>query len=197
MSVELLILAVTAFVATDIDDFVLLAALFGSRTLKSKNIVIGQLVGIGTLVLVSSVAALAALSIPPGWANLLGVLPLALGIRGAITWFRPAEKETAETPMVLPSVFGRSEIVSVACLTVASGGDNLAIYIPLFSSSPAVIPLYAAVFALMTVLWCALGRLLVSYRRAAGWIERYSQVLVPVVLFGLGLHILSGAFALL
>jgi cadmium resistance protein CadD (predicted permease) len=195
VSVEWLSVAVSAFVATNIDDFVLLIALFGGRRLKSANIVIGQMVGIGLLVLISGVAALAALSIPPGWINLLGIVPLAIGIRGAITWFKRADDVVDD--MTLSTPFGQSEVLTVASLTVANGGDNLAVYIPLFASSAAAIPLYAAVFAAMTLLWCLIGKLFVSHRTVASLVKRYGEVFVPVILFVLGLRILSGAFVLL
>jgi cadmium resistance protein CadD (predicted permease) len=197
MNIEELSVAVSAFAATDIDDFVLLAALFGGGKLKSRSIVIGQLVGIGALVLVSSVAAMAALSIPPGWTNLLGVVPLALGIRGAMSWFRRDEADQTFDDWKPFNAFGRSETFAVAGLTVINGGDNLAVYIPLFSSSAAAIPQYAAVFAVMTLLWCWIGRALVTHPSVRLVIERFGHVLVPMVLFGLGLHILSGAFVLL
>jgi cadmium resistance protein CadD (predicted permease) len=195
-SIELLSVAVSVFVATDIDDFVLLIALFGSGKFKPTSIVIGQLLGIGLLVVVSSVAAIAALSIRPGWTNLLGFIPLAVGIRGAITWFWHSRRDEVDDVM-FSKAFGRSEVLTVASLTVANGGDNLAVYIPLFASSAADIPMYFTVFALMTLLWCLLGRLLVSHQTIASLIQRYGKVLVPVVLFGLGLRILSGAFVLL
>jgi cadmium resistance protein CadD (predicted permease) len=196
MNIEELSVAVTAFAATDVDDFVLLAALFGGGKLRSGSIVVGQLVGIGALVLVSTVAALAALSIPPGWTNLLGIVPLALGIRSAITWFR-SDEDANFVDRVPFNTVGRSEVFAVAGLTVVNGGDNLAVYIPLFSSSVTTIPLYASVFAVMTVLWCWIGRTLVTHSAVRSIIERFGHVLVPVVLFGLGLHILSGAFVLL
>jgi cadmium resistance protein CadD (predicted permease) len=193
--IELLSVAVTAFVATNVDDFVLLAALFGSGKHETKHVVIGLLLGIGLLVFVSSVAAIAALSIPPGWTNLLGIFPLAIGVRGAITWFRYSDDEVGAPTFSKASE--RRGILNVASLTIANGGDNLAVYIPLFASSAAGIPKYASVFAVMTLLWCLLGRLLVSHRITASLVERYGHVFVPVILFGLGLRILSGAFVLL
>ncbi len=48
-----------------------------------------------------------------------------------------------------------SKVVAVASVTLANGGDNLGVYIPLFSSSPAH-PLHA-VNKVMTGAWCALG----------------------------------------
>ena len=58
----------------------------------------------------------------------------------------------------------RSEAAFVTLLTIANGGDNLSVYIPLFSIHRAFIPLYALIFGVMTALWCLLGYYLTSHR---------------------------------
>jgi cadmium resistance protein CadD (predicted permease) len=50
-----------------------------------------------------------------------------------------------------------SQILAVASVTVANGGDNLGVYIPLFANEPKSIGMYAALFALLTAIWCAVG----------------------------------------
>ena len=90
----------------------------------------------------------------------------------------------------------RSQILAVAGVTVANGGDNLGLYIPLFGREPALIPLYAGVFAAMTALWCLAGYLLVQNRLLGGHFRRYGHLALPIVLIALGLWILSGVRAL-
>jgi cadmium resistance protein CadD (predicted permease) len=41
-------------------------------------------------------------------------------------------------------------VFAVAAVTVANGGDNLALYIPVFASSLQAIPIYVRTFAVMT-----------------------------------------------
>jgi cadmium resistance protein CadD (predicted permease) len=90
-----------------------------------------------------------------------------------------------------------SQVLAVAGVTVANGGDNLGVYIPLFASATGMIPLYVALVAAMTALWCSLGYLLVHNRLLGQHICRYGRVVLPFVLIALGLHILSGARVLL
>ena len=52
------------------------------------------------------------------------------------------------------------------------------------------------VFALMTVLWCVAGNLLVSHPRLIGSMRGLSRRLLPYVLIVLGVWILSGAIGL-
>jgi len=90
-----------------------------------------------------------------------------------------------------------AQALAVAGVTVANGGDNLGAYIPLFASAPAAVLGYAAIFAVLTGVWCALGHWLATHRALSGPIRRYGPVALPLVLIGLGLHILAGAAALL
>ena len=84
--------------------------------------------------------------------------------------------------------------LTVAGVTLANGGDNLGVYIPLFATAPQAIGTCVAVFAVMTALWCALGYLMVNNPWIGDRIRRHGHVLLPPVLIALGLYILSGAF---
>ena len=90
-----------------------------------------------------------------------------------------------------------SQWIAVALVTMANGGDNLGVYIPVFSREPAWVPVYAAVFAVMTALWCAAGYWLVNHPIIGARIRKYGHVALPFVLIGLGLHILADARALI
>lgn len=77
--------AAAVFIATDIDDIVILTLLFiTARTTGrpgSWQIVAGQYLGIGALVLLSAVVAAGLLVVPDEWTGLLGLLPITLGVR--------------------------------------------------------------------------------------------------------------------
>jgi cadmium resistance protein CadD (predicted permease) len=197
-----LALSVVVFASTNLDDIFLLAAFFADPRLRPRTVVAGQLLGIGVLVAASAAAALAALAVPPGWIALLGIVPLALGVRGLVELRRGGGPDDEDA---VPAALGegaaerrtRSRVLAVAGVTIANGGDNLGVYIPLFASAPGDIPLHAAVFAVLTGLWCWLGHRLVNNRWAGGAVRRYGHVALPFVLIGLGLFILSGARVLL
>ena len=185
------------FAVTDIDDLLLLTAFFADRRLHPRAVVAGQFAGIGVLIAASAVAALLALAIPPGWIALLGLAPLVLGIRGLyLLWkspdasgdddadeFRAAEARAQQTT--------HSQWMAVAAVTIANGGDNLGVYIPVFSQDLSSIPAYAAVFGVMTAAWCAAGYWLVHHPILGRRIRQYGHIALPFVLVGLGLHILS------
>ena len=70
-------------------------------------------------------------------------------------------------------------MLAVAGVTVANGGDNLGGYIPLFSSAPKLVPLYAAVFAVTTGVWCAIGYHLVHNALLGRRIQRWGRLALP------------------
>jgi cadmium resistance protein CadD (predicted permease) len=186
---SLLGVGILVFAATNTDDLLLLAAFFSDPRFRPGEIVAGQLLGIGALVAVSAAAALAAVAVPPGWVALLGAVPLALGVRALVA---PPDAEASETPRA-----SASRWLSVAAVTVANGGDNLGVYIPLFARAPAAIPVYAAIFAAMTALWCWAGYRLMHHRVFGERLRRLGRRALPFVLIALGVWILAGARALL
>jgi cadmium resistance protein CadD (predicted permease) len=88
---------------------------------------------------------------------------------------------------------GHSQWVAVALTTMANGGDNLGVYVPLFSRELVWIPVYATVFIVMTAVWCGAGYWLVHHPVLGARIRQYGHIALPFVLLGLGLYILADA----
>jgi cadmium resistance protein CadD (predicted permease) len=191
---ETLLTAALVFASTNVDDIVLLSVLFADPELPARAVVSGQFLGIGALVLVSALAGLAAVAVPPEWTALLGAVPLAIGLYKLVGLVRARAPD--ERPRAEHSVAG-SAIGAVAGVTIANGADNLSVYIPLFAANRAAIVFYAGVFALLTGVWCWLGHRLVSNELVGTRLRRYSHIVLPIVLIGIGIHILLGARALL
>ena len=94
---------------------------------------------------------------------------------------------------------GRS-LTAAALVTIASGGDNLAVYIPLFrvggaTRVGAVVAVFVVGEALVTWLVLAGGR----HPKARGVMLRLGHVAVPVLLCCVGILVLveAGTFSLL
>jgi cadmium resistance protein CadD (predicted permease) len=194
------IVGVVVFVTTEIDDLVVLVALYADPQLRNRAIVAGRLLGTGALTATSAVAAVAALTIPSGWTALLGFAPLVLGLRPLLRDEAGDDEAIgqehvhAESRRTRESVY--SQTLAVSSITIANGGDNLGVYIPLFASAPRVVPLYALIFAAMAVIWCLIGYGVVNNPWLGEHIRRYGHIALPFVLIGLGLYILSGALVL-
>lgn len=176
-----------AFAGTNIDDIFILMILYAqaedSRGIMS--VTAGQFLGLGILTAVSMLAALGTQVFLAEYVHLLGLVPLALGIRALPLWHREEEKGEVN------HYAGRQiSAASTALITAANGADNLGVYIPLFSQyslSDFLLTLF--VFALMTALWCRLGSSIADHPYVKKRITRYKHIIVPAVLIVLGLLI--------
>ncbi|HEX6396971.1 MAG TPA: cadmium resistance transporter [Steroidobacteraceae bacterium] len=182
------------FAATDIDDLVLLTAFFADTRMRRGAIVAGQFLGIGALTAASAVAALAALAVPPHWPSLLGVIPLAMGLWKAWELIRDrAEDDDEAGDARRATARSGPQVLIVAAVTMANGGDNLSVYIPLFASNPRGVPVFVVVFAVMTALWCAAAHAFVKHPAGAAMMQRFGHWILPAVLIALGTWILRDA----
>lgn len=191
------LLGVGLFAGTNIDDIFLTMAFFADSRLRRSAIVVGKFVGIGSLTLLSTIAAAGSFVVSPESIALLGVVPLGLGLHALWTNRRAARAaEDGDGIEQAPTAF-LAQVGAVAGVTAANGGDNLGVYVPVFADEFSALPVFVVVFALMTVLWCVAGNLLVSHPRLIGSMRRLSRWLLPYVLIVLGVWILSGAVGLL
>ena len=84
--------------------------------------------------------------------------------------------------------------MAVTTVTIANGGDNIGVYMPVFAtrSFPDILVI-GAVFAAMTALWLAGAYWFVTHPQLGAPIRRYGHWGVPFVLIGLGVMVLYEA----
>ena len=188
---ETLILAVAAFASTNIDDAFVLIAFFGDPRFKGRDVIAGQYAGIAALTLAAWVFALLAYAIPDRDIGWLGILPILIGAMRL--WKAWRQRSAAEPEARLGTLGG---VAAVAAVTIANGGDNIAVYAPLFAgaSIPAVLAT-CAVFTIMVAAWCFAAQVLVRHRTAGALVRTWGRRAAPFVLIALGAYILlrSGA----
>ena len=185
---------ITAFTATNLDDIVILLLFFSQAdALFRRHIVMGQYLGFAALILASLPGFFGSLFLPTAWVGMLGIVPIAIGLNRLLNRDEAevepeAELEPISSPLgslLSPQTYG------VAAITVANGGDNVGIYVPLFASctweSLAVI---LSVFFSLVGVWCYAAYRLTQVPAIADTLTRYGNQFVPFVLIGLGAMIL-------
>ncbi|AFZ08939.1 cadmium resistance transporter [Oscillatoria nigro-viridis PCC 7112] len=193
----------TAFTATNLDDILILLLFFSqvNAVFRRRHIVFGQFLGFSALVLVSIPGFFGRLIFPPDWIGMLGLLPIAIGLSRLLnpeTDDSEAEAELEQSENSFFRNFLSPQTYSVAGVTVANGGDNIGIYVPLFASNTLEsLAVILAVFFAMVGVWCYAAYRLIQMRAIADTLTRYGNQLVPFVLIGLGMAILvkSGTLA--
>ena len=184
-------LGIALFVATNLDDIFILLVFFADRRLRTRSIVAGTYLGMGALVLISAVAALIALVIPPSYVRLLGLIPIALGIKALIWRDDDDDDDDEEARARRAQSSAHSQAAVVAAVTIANGGDNIGVYVPVFAiQSSYETAVVIAVFAVMTGIWCALAHWLVNHPTIGAPIRRYGHRILPFVLIGVGVMVM-------
>ncbi|MFI6822453.1 cadmium resistance transporter [Micromonospora sp. NPDC050187] len=178
--------AAVVFAATNVDDIVVLTVFFVAARATGRprrwQIVAGQYAGIAALVAVAAIAAVGLLVVPDPWPGLLGLLPVALGVRALL------RRDDDEAPAVVGGMAG------VAGVTIANGADNIAVYVPVFRAlSPAEALVFLLVFVAGVGLWCVVGARLGGHPRVVRLVERTGHWLVPVIFMAIGVMILVGS----
>ena len=87
----------TAFIASNIDDTFILMMLFSSLRFQTRHIVIGQFIGIGVLIFISTLGALIALVLSPFFIALMGLIPIAIGIKRLLEYERNQTTDNNKT----------------------------------------------------------------------------------------------------
>jgi cadmium resistance protein CadD (predicted permease) len=193
-------IAAAAFVGTNIDNTVVTATLVAGAPLdRARRIAAGQVVGFVAIVCIAAAAAALLFEFSPAAVGLLGLVPLAIGMRGLIGLVAhrdPAGDHTGSRwrrSRATDRAVGRS-LTAAALVTLAAGGDNLAVYIPLFRQGGASkFSAIALVFVVgevgVTAAILAAGR----HPRARGVMTRLGAVAVPLLLCGVGVLVLLTA----
>jgi cadmium resistance protein CadD (predicted permease) len=191
-AITLILVAVSAFAATNIDDLFVLMFFFAAGKHEKRSVVTGQYLGFLSLVMVSSTAYFLHFLIPSYFISLLGIFPVAIGLKKLVDLRRDDNREKEDVELDDTSGYWRN-VFQVAAVTFTNGGDNLGVYAPLFAGmSASNIFIVIMVFMVMVGVWCILAILMVENRFLGDKIEKYGHILLPFVLIGLGLLILAG-----
>ncbi|MGG6295074.1 cadmium resistance transporter [Leptolyngbya sp. AN02str] len=202
-----LALAIATATATTFDDNIYLTLFFGrvNQTFRPRHIVVGEFVGFTALVGVSLVGFLGGLVVSHMWIGLLGFLPIAIGVN---TLLSRDENDGETIQDTSPNLSRRCsypcrskatvwkticepQTYRVAAVTIANGGNNIGIYIPLFASStlPNLVLTLSVCYTAIG-LWCLLSYSIVRRPAIAFIMARYVRKVVPFVLMWIGFSIL-------
>ncbi|MEH2436867.1 MAG: cadmium resistance transporter [Nostoc sp.] len=192
-----------AFIATNIDDIVILLLLFSqiNANFRRRHIVAGQFLGFTVLLILSLSGLFGGLVLSKSWIGLLGLVPIAIGISSLVNKEEDALEEvvatTEESEASNITSFLSPQTYSVAAITVANGSDNISVYVPLFASSNLEsFVIIIGLFFLLLGVWCYAAYKLINYRVIADVLTRYGNNIVPFVLIGLGAFIVLKSEAL-
>jgi cadmium resistance transport/sequestration family protein len=178
-----------AFASTNIDDLFILMLLYGSHQYKPSHIITGQYLGISTLVIIALAASFIGAFIDTRYIGLLGLFPVYLGLKQVYELITKQAEESGDQ-VNLPGK--GSDIIAIATLTIANGGDNIGIYVPLLTTLSYIEKIgLVVVFIIMVFVWCQAAKYLAAHPLMAKTLNKYAHVIMPIVLLLLGILIIT------
>jgi cadmium resistance transport/sequestration family protein len=199
----ILIAGITSFIATNLDDILVLMVFFSQpkRQFSNWQIICGQYLGFTIILLLSLPGLLGGLFIPKEWIGLLGFIPIFMGIK---QWQNFNQDNagipdvTLSLPAANPPHFSyilkailSSKICQVAAIAIANGGDNISIYLSLFAGgSLSDFGVFVVIFYIMLGFWCFIAYQLTRRPLIAKVLTRHGHHLTPFILASLGIYII-------
>lgn len=173
-------LAVTAYTATNVDNFLLLCGLVVSGGRRS-SIMLGFAAAGAMIVLIASSFMFLAYLVPASMLGYLGVIPIALGLR-MLAGQRAATGDTVQT---------KATAASVSMLLMANSVDTIGTFAPMLAESEPVVRLaliagYAASAVLLFALVLRFSRQLSRLQNS----EKLAQRITAVIMIGVGVYVL-------
>ncbi len=127
--------AIGLFIATNIDDIIVLSLFFArgaGRRGTTARILVGQYLGFAGILGASVLVTLGAGAfLPPEVIPYFGLIPLGLGLWAAWQAWRNRGADDDDEAKVEGKKVG---VWTVAGVTFANGGDNIGVYVPVFLS---------------------------------------------------------------
>ena len=197
--ISIISLALMAFLATNMDDLIILIVFFANNDFNNLSVVLGQYLGVSLLIIISCFAYFFKFIIPPQYIALFGILPIAIGLKNLWNLRNNNSKNNKfiqnNSDLYLNENAHKSgnKTLQVASTTFANGGDNIGVYIPLFASLGTFqIMLITMIFFGMIGLWCIISYFMVINKIIGFKLQKYMHLILPFVLIIIGLGVLIG-----
>jgi cadmium resistance protein CadD (predicted permease) len=185
-------LAAVSYVSTNLDNLVLLSA-YGAKPGTGPLFVKLTFVFVCFVVLLGSLAlARAADSLPTVDIRYLGLIPLTLGAYQLVQLTMGQGGEKAGEPDKTPGPIGLAAYFGFALILLANSSDSVSIMTPLFADlKPGFVLICLAAAVTAAILMGSLANYLVRHPPMRFSIEKIGKRLLPFLLIGIGLLILT------
>ena len=183
-------IAAGAYVATNLDNFILLVALLARYRNHSSKVVAGFFVSVLILAFAGLWIGKAADIVPVEYLGLLGFVPISIGVVELVQLRRSKSKETMTKEI---SVDGEQKVfVTTLSSQLGNGADTVIIFGVLFIDSvPSADFLTILTLAAMAVIFVGAGIYAVRHPALSEWIDRYAYRIMPFVLIIVGVYIVA------
>jgi len=183
-------IAASAYVATNLDNLVMLVSLLARYRHKTPYVAAGYLVCMLALGLIGFAIGEAADSAPIEYLGLLGFVPISIGLVGIIRLFRAGDASASAARVA--STTGGAVFVATFLAQMGNGADTILTFGVLFADSlPSADRLIIVTLAAMAVGFVSIAKFAVHHPELSDAVERYAHRVTPFILIGVGLYIIA------
>jgi cadmium resistance protein CadD (predicted permease) len=177
---SVIVVAILAFLGTMFDNFFAFAAqLVVTEKKRYRRVSYAQALGVATLLLLAGGVGSLLTPIPLPWVGLFCLAPWALA------WHAWKQRDKA------PSETFRRGALTTFAMTLALGGDNLAVWIPLLRADGVFhATITVIVFAAMELVFIVGAQWITGRPRVVAWGTKHASSFLPWVYFALGILVL-------
>jgi cadmium resistance protein CadD (predicted permease) len=188
--ITLLGLVAGSFVATNMDNLLILVVLLGANARRRSAVLLGFLCSNIAVICVSALGVAVGSVLGAGLIGYLGLAPLLLGCHMLYkSWSGQHAEDAAEKA---PSNGTEPKIwLTTFVLMFSNSGDSIAVFLPLLAESGrAAILVIVCSYLVMAMLWGTLSYLISGQRELAKRIEHRAEKIVPWIMIAVGIYIL-------
>jgi cadmium resistance protein CadD (predicted permease) len=188
----LTIIAVTAgaFIGTNLDNLVLLVALYSRFQKQSSMVTAGYFAGMTLIAAVCFVIGEADRFIPLDYLGLLGVIPIVMGVVGLLQLFKGIQD--GETASFVTASSPKAVFITVLMTQLSNSADSIITFsVFVVDSSQQGEYLIAPTFFAMVGVFAWLAYFSLNHRKFSRFLARYGHYVTPFILIFVGFYILS------
>lgn len=188
----LTIAAVTAaaFVGTNLDNLILLIALYSRYLHQSKIVTAGYIAGMFVIGLIVFFVSEAGDFIPVAYLGSLGIIPVVIGLKGLFELYR--KKQNATTSDSTISASGKTVFLSVFMTQLSNSADTIITFtIFQFDSKDTMDYVISSTFLVMIFVFAGVAFYSLKHRNLRKFLDRFGHWITPFILIFVGLYIIS------
>jgi cadmium resistance protein CadD (predicted permease) len=183
-------IAVGAYFATNMDNFILLAALLARYRRQTVNVVAAYFTCMLILGIVGFGVSEIANYVPIRNLGLLGIVPIYIGVVELVRIHRGREKIAVATVISLES--NHKVFLTTLISQLGNGADTILIFGILFAdSTPAADALIMSTLAAMAIIFVLVAMYVVRHPTISSVISRYAHRVLPFILIIVGAYVLA------
>jgi cadmium resistance protein CadD (predicted permease) len=177
-----------AYLATNMDNFAILTALFATYRGDKLSVLAGHLLAVGVTLFVAGLIGEAANAISVQYLGYLGIVPIAMGLFWVYRWFYP---KSAEDTQASP-VTGGAAVLATFLSLLSNSTDTLLTQAIVFADTAARLDWLVAVsvFAIATLL-AAAASYAIRNPRFGPVIEHYAIRIAPFIMIAVGVYVFA------